>query len=217
MKGIIQYIVLLIIFLTSNGMSGQEFGSNAINAPLEQQTSGGMITGNDEKQGFKPDVSVTLGSTFSSWAPGFNTFGTWVMPEFTLPVSKKFAFRAGIGYSSMFYSSPGAERSLFTGNNAQFGHVYVSGLYRVNEKFTVTGTAYKSFMIQPPQNEVNPRALDLSNEGVMLNLDYRINDHMRINAAFSYQKYNPYGGFFEPGGFYGQPSPFFNPAFGTGF
>jgi hypothetical protein len=147
------------------------------------------------------------------------------MPEFTLPINKKFAVRAGIGYSNMFYSTPGNEGSVFQQYNAQFGHVYVSGVYRVTERFTVAGTAFKTFEIAPPpENVVNPRAMDFSNEGIMLNMDYKINDNMRINATFSYQKYNAYGNFMNPGGFGGQPSPFggqaspfFNPGFGPGF
>jgi hypothetical protein len=220
---------LLIVFTLFLGLSSsaQEFGSNAKHAPEEEQTTASSDYLEDykptitENKGFKPDVSVSLGSSFGSWGPGYNTFNTWVMPEFTLPINKKFAVRAGIGYSNMFFSTPGNEGTIFQQNNAQFGHLYVSGIYRVNEKFTIAGTAFKSFEIAPPpQNTVNPRAIDFSNEGIMLNMDYKINDNMRINATFSYQKHNPYGNFMNPGGgFYGDPfaQPFGNPVFGPGF
>jgi hypothetical protein len=226
---VVQLIKYLFLFLLTTGVAclhAQEFGSNAINAPMEKNYDHeAQPTMVEKKQGFKPDVSVSLGSSFSSWAPGYNSFGTWVMPEFTFPVNKKFAIRAGIGYSNTFYSTPGNEGTIFSQNNAQFGHVYVSGMYRVNDKLTITGTAYKSFEIAPPQNQVNPRAIDFSNEGIMMNLDYKVSENMRINATFSYQKYHPYGNFMNPGGgFYGQPSPFggqtspfYNSGFGPGF
>jgi hypothetical protein len=230
MTGLIKYLVVVVLTLGYFFVGAQEFGSNAKNTSQEETTidpeanRDGYEPALAENKGFKPDVSVSLGSSFSSWSPGFNTFSSWVMPEFTFPVNKRFAVKAGIGYSNMFFTSPGNEGNVFQQNNAQFGHVYVSGIYRVTDRFTVAGTAYKTFEVAPPQNEVNPRALDLSNEGIMINLDYRVSENVRINAAFSYQKYNPYGGFMDPGGFYGQPSPFggqpspfFSPAFGPGF
>ena len=120
----------------------------------------------------------------------------------------------------MFYSLPGGEGSMFSQNNVQYGHISVSGLYRVNEKLTIAGTAYKTFDLAPKKNQINPRALDFSNEGVMINLDYKVSDHVRINASFSYQKQSPYyyynnGGFMNNG--FGNPSPFYHNGFGPSF
>ncbi len=200
-------LAFLVIFFFS-GVRAQEFGSNVINAPVKKQP---VI-----HQQFKPDVSFTLGTSFSSFGPGFNAFGTYVMPEITFPVSEKFAIRTSIGYANMFYSTPGAEGSLFSQNNIQYGYVSVSGLYRVNEKFTIAGTAFKTFDLAPKRNQVNPRAVDFSNEGIMLNLDYKISEHVRINAAFSYQKRNPYY-YYNNGGFMNTSSPFYNSGFGPSF
>ena len=206
-------ILVLVTVFTVSGLHAQEFGSNVINAPVKKQP----VT----TQKYKPDVSFTLGTSFSSFGPGFNTFGTYVMPEITFPVSKKFAIRTSIGYSNMFYSTPGGEGSMFSQSPAQYGHISISGLYRVNEKLTIAGTAFKTFDLNPRKNQVNPRALDFSNEGVMLNLDYKVSDHVRINASFSYQKRNPYyyynnGGFMN-NGFSGSASPFYHPGFGPSF
>jgi len=202
------FLTLLIIFAFS-GVQAQEFGSNVINAPVSK----GQPVINQQ---FKPDVSFTLGTSFSSFGPGFNTFGTFVMPEITFPVSEKFAIRTSIGYSNTFYTTPGAEGSLFSQNNVQYGYLSVSGLYRVNEKLTIGGTAFKTFDLAPRKDQVNPRAIDFSNEGIMLNLDYKISDHVRINAAFSYQKRSPYY-YYNNGGFMNNSSPFYHNGFAPYF
>lgn len=193
-------------------MNAQEFGSNTINSPIEEQP---IVA---KKQGFNPDFSVTLGSSFTSFAPGASAFGTYVMPEFTFPVTKKFAVRAGIGFSNTFYTTPENEGTIFGQNNTQYGHVYVSGLYQLNEKVTIAGTAYKTFDLAPQNpNQVNPRALDFSNEGIAVNVDYKVSENVRFNVGVSYQKYNSYGNFYNPGGFNLNQSPFNNSGFASPF
>ena len=208
------FFTILMLGLFSAG--AQEFGSNAINAPFEEKP---IV---EQKKGFNPDidVSVSLGTTFSSFGPGYNMFGTYVMPEFTVPINKKFAIRAGIGYSNMFYSTPGNEGTLFEQNNMHYGSVYISGIYSVNEKLTIAGTAYKTFdLAARPEDQLNPRALDFSNEGIAVNVDYKISDNVRFNIGFSYQKQSGYGNMYNQGGYGGFPmsgSPF-NTGFGRGF
>jgi hypothetical protein len=217
MNGTKHIIILFILSLLVTGLNGQEFGSNAKSSIEEESVHF------KQREGFKPEVTVSLGTSFTSFGPGYNMFGNWIMPEFTVPVSKKFSVRAGIGYSNMYFSTPNSEGTLFQqNNNLQMGTVYVSGIYSVNNKLTIYGTAYKTFDLKPvAQNEINPRALDLSEEGVMLNLDYKVNENFRFNVGISYQRQNPYNYMYAPGGFYGSPSlfgnPAFMPAFGPGF
>jgi hypothetical protein len=153
-------------------------------------------------KGFDPKVNLSVGSYFSSYGFGYNTFGTYVMPEITLPVNKNFAVRAGFGYTSLF-TNYGSEGSVFNNSPQHYGTVYVEGIYKVNEKITVSAAGYKTFNLQPlPQKEkINPRALDMSNEGVNVNINYKVNDRFQINAGFSYDKgyYNPYNMFGTPG------------------
>lgn len=188
----------------------QEFGSNVIG--LDEQNEN-----NKTKTTFKPNVSVTLGSSFTSFAPGVSAFGTYIMPEVTMPLSKKFSVRAGIGYSTMFVTSPESTGNIFSQNNLQYGTVYVSGLYHVNEKLTITGTAFKTFDLSPKQDEINPYALDFSNEGLMINVDYKVSERVRFNVGISYQKQNPYNYYYNPNGFNMNPSPFGRSGFGSGF
>ena len=210
----IKHIGIFMLLLSFISLSAQEFGSNAINAPIEEKP---IVV---KKQGFNPDidVSVSLGTSFSSFGPGMNMFGTYVMPEFTIPVSKKFAVRAGIGYSTMFYSTPGGEGNIFSQNNLQYGHVYVSGIYQVNEKLIITGTAYKTFDLAPrPEDQFNPHAFDFSNQGVNVNIDYKVSDRVRFNVGISYQKQNGYNNMYNPGGFNNFGSPFNHGGFGSPF
>jgi len=162
-----------------------------------------------KKQGFNPKVRLSLGSSFSSFAPGYNAFGTYVMPELTIPVNKKFAVRAGIGYSTLF-TNYGREGSVFNNKPLSYGTVYVEGIYKLNEKVTVSAMGYKTFNLNPKpvKEQVNPHVLDMSNEGVYLNLNYKVNDKFEINAGFSYDKGN-YHPFYS--GFGGNAFPMMNP------
>ena len=206
-KIIIIYVLLLGCSVSL--VQSQEFGSNVIG--VEKDNSKNV------KTTFRPDVSISLGTSFSSFAHGFNAFGTYIMPEITLPISKKFSVRAGIGYSTMFISTPENTGSIFGQNNLQYGSVYVSGIYHINPKLTIAGTAFKTFDLAPQNNEINTQSLDFSNEGFIIDVEYKVTENFRINAGFSYQKQSPYNYYYNPGGFNMHPSPFQNNGFGSGF
>ena len=173
----------------------------------------GKVTLQTEQQGFKPDVRVSLGTSFSTFGPGFNTFGTYIAPEISFPVYKKFSMQVGLGYSSLFYGYQG--ENMFSSNPLQYGSLYVSGTYQVNEKLTIRGTGYKTFLLNPtpPGETVNPGTMDFSNQGVILDIDYKISEHFRINASFEYRKQN------YPNYYYGYPQNSFGPPnnFNSGF
>ncbi len=199
----IMVLLLLSVALPFMGYS-QQIGDNV----LINKASSENVTG------FNPKVRVSLGSSFASFAPGVNTFGSWIMPELSAPVTKKLSVSAGMGYSA-FFAGGGAESVMFGNAPQHYGTVYVKGDYRINEKISISAMGYKTFNLsrQPRQEKINPHALDMSNEGVMINLNYKVTDKFEINAAFSYDKrnYNPYyynGGMMNPG--------FHNPAMGMG-
>ena len=212
----ITFIILLgLLTVGFTSLQAQEFGSN-IKTDSEDQTEVKL----QKQEGFKPDVRVTLGTSFSSFGPGLNSFGTFIAPEISMPVTRKFSMQVGLGYSSMFYSVPG--ETMFSGNASQYGSIFVSGTYQVNEKLTVRGTGYKTFLLNPtpPGETANPFATDFSNQGVILDMDYKVTDKFRIAVSFEYREQN-YPGFYpySPNGmnnFGGSPFRR-NPAFGTGF
>ncbi len=179
---------------------------------LQAQTSFlGSNTSDTFLNNSKPKLSVSLSSSFSSFGPGYSTFGTSVMPEITLPVSNKFAVSAGIGYSTFFMGS--GNESMFNSNPSSYGHVFVSGSYLLNEKITLRGTAYKTFMLDPSSlgNEPTSPVYDFSSQGIIMDVEYKVTDNFRINVGFEYREQNyPVNG---PGmnptnPFMGNPSPF---------
>lgn len=219
MKKILSIFSLIFLMLSSGIAQDTDFGQNARQTEqLAEQTEVQPI-----KQGFTPDVSVSLGTSFTSFAPGYSYFGTFIAPEIYFPVSNRFAISTGIGYSTIYFNSTG--ESLFNNRPMQYGSIYVSGSYRMTEKLTVSGTGYKTFLLNPPDpaNENSPDYFDNSNQGVILNMDYKVNENFRINASFQFHQQNgsPYnymypGNYLSPnymGGF----SPFNNQGFYPGF
>jgi len=197
------------MLVSTQAVQAQAFGQNVKNAPANGKTA------------FKPDVRLSLGTSFSTFYPGMSGFSTWVAPEISMPISKKWTLAAGIAYSNFITNS--TPEIAGYGNAVQnYGSVYVKGRYQVNNKLSITGIAYKTFNLSPqkPQDKVNPRAIDFSNSGALISVDYKVSEHFRINAAFSVEQrhYNPFDpyGYSYPGyggGFYGSP---FSPSF-SGF
>ncbi len=150
-------------------------------------------TNTSTNNGFKPDISVSLSSSFTSFGQGVNTFGTSIFPSISFPVSDKFSISTGIGYSSLFLGNG----SPFNSQQSSYGHVFVSGAYKLNEKITVRGTGYKTFLLNPasPSFESNSSYMDFSSQGVIMDVEYKVTDNFRINVGFEYrqQNYPTYG------------------------
>jgi hypothetical protein len=148
---------------------------------------------------FQPKVSLGLGTSFTAFS-GASALSTWVMPQITMPVAKKWNVSIGMGYSSIFYQ--GFNNSAGQPNNSQYAHLFVSGQYLLSERVTLTGTAYKTMMLNPVTTGDVPRdgRLDFSNQGVMLDMNYKVTDHFEINVGVEYrqQSYPLYPGM-QPG------------------
>ena len=147
----------------------------------------------------KPELSVSLTSSFTAFAPGYTAFGTTIMPQVTLPVSNKFRLSTGIGYSTLFMNADNG--SVFSSSPSGYGHVFISGTYDVNEKISLRGTGYKTFNLSqstPFNNDNNSSGYDFSSQGVIVDVEYRVTDNFRINVGFEYREqntpmYNPNG------------------------
>lgn len=210
----ILFLAFICSILIQFDSFGQTFGSN-VKTDSEEQTDIKL----QEQQGFKPDVKVSLGTSFTSYAPGYNSFGTFIAPEISMPVTKKIELSFGMGYSSMFYSIPG--ESSFGSSPSSYGSIYVSGTYHVNEKLSIRGTAYKTFLLNPQNfsENTNNNYFDFSSQGAILDLEYRVTDNFRINASFEYREQNYPNYFGNPQNSFGSPNSFnssfggFNPGF----
>ena len=180
---LLSYIISFIVFSTfAKFTDAQTFGADALS------TSGKKIT-----NGFQPKINLFLGSSFHSFGCGNTFFSTHVTPELSLPVTKKFSVEVGMGYSTLFIGHGETSNGLSPGH---YGTLFIKGNYKINEQLTISTTGYKTFNLQPvsQQEKLNPHALDFSNQGISINLNYKVNDNFRIDASFSYDKrqYNPF-------------------------
>lgn len=144
----------------------------------------------------KPKVSVSLSTSFNSYGYGYNAMSTSIMPKVTFPVSKRLSLTAGVGYSTIFMN--GTNNSMFNSGSSNYGHLFVSGDYLLTKKISIRGTAYKTFNLggQPQMGaETSYPYLDLSSQGIIMDVEYKVTDNFRINVGFEYreQKYPTYG------------------------
>jgi hypothetical protein len=161
-------------------------------------------------------VGVRAGTEFmtsSGYGSGLSTF---LSPTLTYPVSKKFEISGGISIVNTslyglkpYYSFP--EEKSFTGNFTQT-MVWVSGRYLLNDRLTITGTAYKTFDVTGG-NALNTSFYKSNPQGAYLNVGYKISDNVHIEAGFGYSQGShgysygcPGAGGFSPSGY----DPFFN-------
>ena len=138
----------------------------------------------------KPRVSLLLNSSFTSFGMGQNTFSTSVLPSISLPVSNRLFITGTIGYTSLFNN-----RSMEFGNSqSNYGHIMVRGDYLLSEKITLRGAAYKTFKIGEPKINTGQESFyDFSSEGIMMDMEYKVNDNFKINVGIEYRKQNsPY-------------------------
>lgn len=210
MKNIKTYLILLTIFLTISTINSytQSFGSNVLG--ISKSTSDSTLkTLTKTPTLFKPNVRVNLGTSFTSFGNNFSGFQSFIAPEISMPMSKKTEVSFGMSYTSMQFRS-GNENALNSGNS-NYGSIYVSGTYYINDNFSVKATGYKTFLLNPGNfnNENQNSYLDFSNQGAIVDLEYRITENFKINASFQYHEQNnpnyyygyPYGGYGDYNGF----------------
>jgi hypothetical protein len=147
----------------------------------------------------KSDYGLTLGSSFSSVSGFGSALNTYVTPRFSYNLSKRFAVGGGISiiqsnYFNVKTYSPTEANSNFNGNSTS-AVVFVNGQYIVNNRLTLTGSAFKQIPVtQTPltYNPFNPVSAKGA-QGVNFNIGYRVGEHMYIQAGFRYTEgVNPY-------------------------
>ena len=144
----------------------------------------------------KLNVNFQLGTQFMTTSGYGSGFSTFFSPSLSYPVSKRFLLRGGISIVNIslngfkpYYSFP--EERSFSGNITQ-AMLWFSGQYQLNERLTLTGTAYKTLDLMNERAWNSPFYKN-NPQGIHLNIGYRINDYMHIDAGFGYSKgYNPY-------------------------
>lgn len=161
-------------------------------------------------------IGIQAGTEFMSTSGYGSGFSTFLSPTLTYPISKKFIVSGGISIVNTslygfkhYYSFP--EEKSYSGNITQ-AMLWVSGQYLLNDRITITGTAYKTIDIfgEKPGNSSFYRN---NPQGAYLNIGYKISDNMQIEAGFGYSKGSNSYSFGYPGirGFGSSNyNPFFN-------
>lgn len=154
--------------------------------------------------------ALQTGASFVSGFGGGSLFNTFVAPSFSQPLGKKFTLSAGAVISNTTYSNLNLinqEGSFgkYSGNMTNFT-LYTAGAYQVNDRLTVTGTAFKT--INPAfNNRLNPNQLRMDAQGMSFGVGYKVSDNVQIGAEIRYQQGN--SNFYYPYGIPGS-SPFMN-------
>lgn len=145
----------------------------------------------------KPSYSLKMGSQFATGMNGNSIIGTSISPSVIFPVKPKFSIEAGISYQSLFLNSRNSESTQSGSNHFSLGSVYVSGLYELNPKVTLRGTAWKQFDLS--SSKLNPRAIDFEAEGINIGVQYQVTEKFRVEASFEYSNGNHPGSYQFPG------------------
>lgn len=133
---------------------------------------------------------------------GGNYMQSFISPVFAKPLTKKLTISAGVAYSHTTFSgipvlkNNGEVQQQSGAMNTLTMHT--SGLYKVNDKLTFSGSAYKT--VNPAFNaRLNPQSLKMEAQGVSFGVDYKISDNATIGGEI---RYNQYEGmpFLDPSG-----------------
>lgn len=188
-------ILLITLFLLSLAVQSQNpgFGFNPYSSP---STYPGM------SQSLSPvKFNLQTGATFTSVPGGGSLFNTFMAPSFSQPVTKKLTLTAGAVISHSTYSNLGvinAEGNFakVSGNTTNMT-IYASGAYQVNDKLTLSGSAYKT--INPAFNaRLSPNQLQMEAQGMSFGIGYKVGENMHIGAEIRMQQggnnyYSPFG------------------------
>ena len=137
----------------------------------------------------KPDYQLQLGSMFSTTNGYGSGLSTYVAPSLGYDISKRFRINTGISIinTSLFgvtpYYSWGNEQKA--SGNFTSALVFLNGQYKLNERFTLNGTAYKQFnLFSDPAVTPYSRMNDF--QGFNMQVDYKATEHFHIQAGFGY-------------------------------
>jgi long-subunit fatty acid transport protein len=185
-----RYLFLMIIAFFPFTMQAQQVTENDLQS---QFAEGSLYTGAGLPSPFSPlRFNVETGMRFGTFGHG-NFLQTFVNPAFSMPLNKKLTISAGISYSNTqlnntpLISNTGEIRQHSGKINTLT--IHTSGLYRVNDKLTVSGAVYKT--VNPALNSrLNSNAINMEAQGVAFGLGYQLNESLYIGASVKMQQGN---------------------------
>lgn len=189
-------IIVVLIFLISS-----VFQIDKVSAQVDSTQLDPEIVADFLKQK-KLSVNVEFGLYFSTSQGLGSGFGTYVAPQIGYQVSPRFRVSTGIkvfqsqGFNGLEYSTFYRPSPLY-GN--RFGSlVYVRGEYRLTDKLSISGTAYKQVDLFR-LNAANQPNAEFDYQGVIMGVDYQLGENFFIhgevefsNGYNRFQSQNPF-------------------------
>ncbi len=165
---------------------------------------------------FLPNFKFLLGTDIGAFTSDVGYFSSYAGFEGSTTVTNRLNISAGMGMRSVFVDGNKGVVSLTSNAPVNFASFYLRGDYLINSNLTISTIGYKTVNLgtfrRNKNEELNPQTLDLTNQGVLINVNYKINSNFQINASFSYDK-----GYYHPYNYNNRlmNKGFYNPAFGV--
>ena len=144
----------------------------------------------------KPDYRLQFGTMFSTTSGYGSGISTYISPEIGYSLTSRFRINTGISIINTnligvtpYFSSTNEQK--FNGNFTS-ALIYINGQYKLNDRLTLNGSAYKQFNLSddPPGN---PYSKMNERQGFNMAIDYKAAENFHIQAGFGYSKgYPPY-------------------------
>lgn len=185
-----RYLFLMIIALVPFTMQAQE---TIENVPHTQVTQGSIYSDAGLPSPYKPmRFYLETGMRFGTFGQG-NFLQSFINPAFSMPLNQKLSISAGVSYSNTKLNNTPLINN--TGEIKQHSGeintltIHTSGLYKVNDKLTVSGAVYKT--VNPALNSrLNPNSINMESQGVAFGLGYQLNESLYIGASVKMQQGN---------------------------
>lgn len=183
MKKLITTIPLFFLFLlaVSQTDTTEYFDPSVLKQPLKTNGHWGINAG-----GFAGSVN------------GNSYYGSFLSPNYTYDLSKKFSIQGGIMFNS--FNTPGfttSEGYHILPQSFNSSIIYAQGIYRVNEKVFLTGGAYTS--LQPSSHNTLNKAYTNDIKGGKLGIGYNLSEHSSIYFEMQLNKgHSPFNTFGNP-------------------
>lgn len=176
--------------------------------PVFSQVTSSDSMRSGEVRSFQPkklNYGLALGSEFTTMSGYGSALNTYITPRVSYNLSKRFSIGGGISIIQTNYFNAGSyypnEQNAFSNGNFTSAVLFVNGHYLVNDRLTISGSAFKQFPITKdplPYNPFNPVSPNGA-QGVDFNIGYKVGKNMYFQAGFRYSEglnpYNPYNPF----------------------
>ncbi len=180
-------------------------------------TLSGSGTSGTTSKGFTPkktDIHVQAGTWFSTSSGYGNGWGTYIAPQISYALSPRFRITGGISIANMSFSGYKPYYDVLSTSsyhgNVTSAYLFVSGQYLVNERLTVTGSAFKKFNIYDTPGTQNPFLND-EPYGGNLNIQYKIGNNVYLEGGIGFTRGASYPYYGTPA--YAPIGPLYNPYF----